>query len=573
MKTSIEKIHRDLLADEHSGLSPLSGRFFTAVVFANTYHVGMSNLAFQWLYHEVNADPDFFAERIFLPHDELNEAYIKQGSALRTLETSSPAKNAMAWFVTLPFENDYVNLVRLLDLAGIRPMSARRKKTDPLIIVGGAAPMLNPEPIAPIADVVIFGEGRKALIPFLDRMKDHGGAVDRLRFLQSLSDLPHVYVPRYYKPRYDKGNRRIGMDAVKKFPERLILAKEDSIDDAATFTHVLTPNTEFSDTLLIETYRGCSARCRFCAAGHLFLPPRQRSIGPFKKPKVPSLGEKAVGLVGSGVSGHDKIETWIEWAGRRGRVGISSVRLDTLNEKTMAALVAQGAKSVAIAPEAGTRRLRGVCNKDFTDEEIALEAHKLVSAGFVNLKLYFLVGLPTQTPADLAAIATLAVKIRNMVMPIWKQRKNAGVITLSINPFVPKAHTPFMWAPFCTKNDYDQARKVVGTPLKREGNIRVRFGSYRESRLQAILSMADRDGADLLLMLARGESGNAAIRKWSTDADKLICRPKSFDEVLPFDFIDTGIDRKYLMDEYHRAMDAKLSPGCKPKCKLCGVCR
>lgn len=569
MSKQIEKLHRRILSAESTDAFNSAGRLPVAVVYPNTYYVGMSNLALQWLYRTLNAQPDIRAERIFLPDGALAEAYLKQDAPLLTLETSAPAAQCLAWFVTLSFENDYPNLVRLLRMAGLEPLADKREGTAPLIVAGGTGPMLNPEPLARIVDAVILGEGDGALMPAVKHLRAFAEDRDRRGFYRSLGKLPHAYVPGAYRPHYGADGLRTGVEVSAGFSKRPAILREPSIETAPTRTHVLTTNTEFSDTMLIETYRGCRARCRFCAAGHLGLPPRQRSL---PKAGLPDLGQKATGLVGAGVSGHTDIESWIELAARKTRVGISSIRIDTLDRSALERLAVRGAKSVALAPEAGTERLRRTCNKPLTDDLILREARRVIEAGFSNLKLYFLVGLPGENEIDLEAIPDLVMRVRAEVMPIWKERKRAGTLAISVNPFVPKAHTPFQWAPFLTKTHYDRARRMIGNPLKKTGNVQVRFSSYRESRIQALLSRGDRDLADLVVLLADEPNDTAALRAWTGDPGPILRRTWQFDQTLPWDVIDAGIDRDFLQREYHRAEEGKITPECNDRCTLCGIC-
>ena len=569
----IEKIHDEILQSEYGRSYPRSGSIRVLTVYPNTYAVAMSNLAFQWLHHTLNTTPDFYSERVVLPDDKLAAIYQKQRTFLRPLESGTSARNATAWFVTLPFEGDYPNLVRLLGLARIHPIAAKRDQADPLIILGGTGPCLNPEPIAPMADLILLGEGDALLAPFLERLRAYPQTPDKAAFLASCADLPGAYVPRYYKPAFDDKGRRTSVATLKGFALPIRQVIEESIDQAQTLTHVLTPNTEFRDTLLIETFRGCTARCRFCAAGHLMLPPRPRDISAPNAQTLPDHGQASVGLVGAGVSGHAQIEKWIDNAAQCGHVGISSVRLNTLSDDALSKLARHGAKSVALAPEAGSERLRRVCNKPFSDEQIIDQAVRMATAGFATLKLYFLIGLPTETPADHEAIVDLTVSIRDALMVLWKKRKRAGTLTLSVNPFVPKARTPFQWAPFVQKTDYENARKTITNRLRKQGNVRVRFASYRQARVQALLSMGDRNVADLVLLLAKHSNEAEALRAWQQDPEPIIHRPRSFDEPLPWDFIDTGFAPKFLAEEYHRALAGKITPECSSKCRLCGICR
>lgn len=561
------KSPKQILEAEYGSLPSLSGSLHVAVAYPNSYHVAMSNLAFQWLYQELNAVNDIRAERIFLPIGQQAEAIANRGEILRTMEANIPARRLLAWFVTLPFENDYPNLVRMLRMSHIEPLAKDRDHNAPIIIAGGTGPLLNPEPIAPIVDVIILGEGQKALKPVLSRLQKQPNHSD---FLESLKYLPFAYVPKYYQVKYDKKGHRTSIKPTDGFPRRLKIVREKSIHKAGTFSRVLTPNTEFPDNLLIEIFRGCHARCRFCAAGHISLPPRERA---FEKDLLPDFGQKAIGLVGAGVSAHSQISEWVKSGKKHERIGISSLRMNTLSDENLKWLADRGAKSLAIAPEAGSEQLRKVCNKPFLDEDIISQARTVIESGFLNLKLYFMVGLPTESSKDIQSIADLTLSIKAAVLPIWKSRKKAGNISVSINPFIPKANTPFQWAPFITKNQYDKEQRDIRNGLKKSGNISVRFESYRAARVQALLSLGGREAADLVLLLESEPNENAALRKWGIDPDPIIHREKTFNQTLPWDFVDSGIRKAYLRREYQQALKKKISPECAPgACRLCGLC-
>jgi radical SAM superfamily enzyme YgiQ (UPF0313 family) len=547
MTKKIAQIHRRIL-DAESGFSPIpDGEYKVLVVYPNVYRVAMSNLAFQWLYYATNSSDGVFAERLVLPDDELAEIYEKSGSHMRSIETSSPASDCSAWLTTVSFENDYVNLAEMIRSSGMEVFAESRSADDPLIVVGGPAVMLNPEPLSRIADVILLGEGDAALSPFIEKLVASSGKSD---LLDMLADLPNAYVPR-------RGKKNV----------RII--REATIDGTKTHTHVVTVNTEFKETMLVEIYRGCPSRCRFCAAGHLFLPARSRTPSDIE---LPDHGQKSVGLVGPGVSGHPQIEAWIETAARSGRLGISSIRMETLTDRGLRSLADNGARSVALAPEAGSYRLRAACNKDIPDERIASEAARVVHAGFKNLKLYFMVGLPTETEEDLADIGRLVQKVRDEVFRVWKSQGAAGNISVSVNPFIPKAGTPFQWARFVTKSEYAKAKKTIGAQLKGLGAVNVKFEPYRAARLQALLSLGGAATGDLIAQLASGANLNAAEKSWSENSNELLHLEKPIHQELPWDFVETGIKRKYLEKEYERAMKGKLTPGCKDGCRICGIC-
>ncbi len=549
----IEKLHKGVLAKEYGRQYKSEGKQKVAAVYPNRYQVAMSSLAFQWLVNKINKSTGFFPERLFLPGKEEQEIYKKRSRPLLTLDNNILPSNLAAWFVTFSFENDYPNFARMLIMAGIEALSRKRTGTEPLIIAGGAAVTLNPRPIGPFVDLILLGEGNAMMDPVLDIL---GKARSKKDFLQSVSELDYAFVPG----QTDKG-------------KMISVAREKDFGKDKIHTRVFTSDTEFDHGLLIEAYRGCRSRCRFCAAGHLYLPPREaRDLESFFLEPLPKQ-VNMTGLVGAGVSSLSKIEKWIDMAASRGRVGISSIRVNTLSDKALSSLAGHGAKSVALAPETGTERLRGVCNKGDDDKAIIEESARLIEQGFQNLKLYFMVGLPTESENDIKAIGELVIRIKEKIMPLWKKRGEAGEIQVSVNPFVPKAQTPFQWAPFIDKKSYNKAKKIINNALKAEGNVRPVFESYKEARLQAIFSAGWEDAGELILKLASGQTINQAITSWQSNTKMSIHKKKKPDAVFPWSFIDAGFNRDYLKRESLRGEKGKTTPDCQvDKCTLCGIC-
>ena len=534
----------------------------------------MSNLAFQWLYHQLNISDTFTAERIVFPQKQEEDIYLNRNSQLLTLGSALPGSNMLAWFVTISFENDYSNFVRLMELAHIEPWAKKRRADSPLIVVGGTAPTLNPEPIAPFTDVFLLGEGNAVLLPFLEKLAKDYSNEKKDDFYKSLAKAPFAYVPKFYKPKYGPKKTPVGMTTEKPFSQSLVILKEDDFNRTDIHTHTFTPDTEFGDTYLLEAYRGCGSRCRFCAAGHLYLPPREYKADADFLSSVQFENLKMTGLVGAGVSAHSNLENLIKTATEKGRVGISSIRFNTLSDKSISLLANQGAKSAALAPETGSERLRRVCNKNITDDAIITQAARMIERGFENLKLYFMVGLPTETVDDVESIWRLTVRIKEKIMPIWKKRKRTGEIVVSVNPFIPKAHTPFQWAPFMEKKSFNSAKKLITKGLIKEGNIKVQFESYKASKLQAILSAGDQEAAKLILDLSHGKTLSQALASWQSPTKKSIHQQKNYDHTFPWSFIDAGFSPRYLSKEHGRAMSEKVTPECNvAKCTLCGICK
>jgi radical SAM superfamily enzyme YgiQ (UPF0313 family) len=524
----------------------------------------MANLGWQWLFYALG-EAGLGVGRVVWPDDEIIEEAERDG--LRAIDDDRPAKSADVWFVSVSYENDLVRLAGMLRLAGLSPRAAERRLGDPLIVAGGVAPMLNPEPTTALADVCLLGEGHAALDPFLAYLKDNDPA-DRDAFLAGLRAVPGAYVGRFYEPRFSDDSRLVAIEPRGGFPERVVVPKEKTVDPQRMRLHLRTPEAAFGDAMLVETGRGCVSRCRFCAAGHLFLPYRPAS----PPSELPNLGETALGLVGSNISGHPDLDAWLEFAGER-RVTLSSIRRGTLSETQWRRLADGGLLSVALAPEAGSERLRAVCNKPASDAEIVADVRLAAEAGIRNIKLYFLVGLPTEQADDLDGIVELTKLCRAAAMEIWRPRGRAGRFVVSVNPFVPKPQTPFQWAAFVEPRELRGRLAKVREGLRRVGNIEMESEPLREATLQAALSIGDRRAGDLAI-LADSIGKAAALKQWMASQGGRLLRPRELRETLPWDHISVGVKRRYLEKEHNAALAGRVSPPCdlRRACRLCGAC-
>ncbi|MDP8223482.1 MAG: radical SAM protein [Candidatus Lernaella stagnicola] len=539
---------------------PQRGWGRAVAVYPGPYNLAMANLGYQWLMHALAKNGLAVARAVWPERGSSPET-------LRCIDDDRSAADADIWFVSVSFENDLVHLAAMLRLAGLPVRAAERRERDPLIVAGGVVPTMNPEPISELADVCLLGEGNAALAPFLEHWRDEAPR-DRAAWLASLAHVPGAYVGRFYHSRYE-GERLQALEAQAGFPAQVKVAREAAINPVENRTHLRAPGAVFGDSMLVEAARGCTNRCRFCAAGHVFLPYR-----PAAPPsEVPSLGENVLGLVGSNVSGHPDLAAWLEFAGDR-RVALSSIRRDTLDEETWRALTARGLVSAAIAPEAGSEGLRRVINKPATDEEILVEVRRAIDAGVQNLKLYFMVGLPGESGDDVQSIVSLAQRCRDTAMDGWKKKGWAGRITLSVNPFVPKPHTPFQWHPFGAESELKKKLRMIAQELRRTPNLEMQSESLRAAVLQALLSVGDRRAGELARLVDAEGSIRPALRAWQPNHQSLLAAAFQFDDALPWDAVDMGIRRSYLEQEYQEALAGRTTPPCRPEsgCRICGIC-
>src|SRR5262247_1064447 len=441
---------RDMLAREVGYVrKPHGGRLRVALAFPNTYYVGMSSLGFQTVYRLFNNLDDVVCERVFLPPQQELQAQLQAGTPLVTLESQTPVSEFDVFAMSVSFEWDYTNVVTLLRLAGLAPRAAERTGRDPLVVIGGAVTFVNPEPLAPFADVIAAGEG-EALIPSL--LTAFKGASDRQDLLRRLAADRGFYVPSFYDVIHDAGG---SIDAFVARPgtgapavvKKAALKTTEAVDPPATT--IFTPDTELGSRFLIEVVRGCANLCRFCWAGYNYLPvrafPKERILQLAKQARVHS---KRAGLVSIALCDHPDIEEIMTRLVEMGySISPASLRLDDLTPTILELLRRSGERTITIAPETGSDRLRRVINKTVTNDEILTAAEMIFASGFDNLKLYFMIGLPTETDDDLNAIRHITLQIRERMLKHARRKGQIGRIVGSVNPLIPKPGTAYQWLP------------------------------------------------------------------------------------------------------------------------------
>jgi len=420
---------------------------------------------------------------------------------------------------------------------------------------------------------VIVGEGEEIAGEFIDVYKANREK-ERRELLQALSSVSGVYIPEFYEVLYnDDGTIRERRSLFAHAPATIVKRAVKDIDRKPAATVILTPHTEFSDMHLAEVTRGCGRHCRFCMAGYIYLPPRNLSAeqarGEANKADR-SCGK--IGLVGSALSdypGVDDLCSSIE-----GSLSVSSLRADSLSKTLIDRLAKSGHKTIAIAPEAGSERLRKVINKGVTEEDILRAADLVFGAGIPNLKIYFIIGLPTETQDDIEEIVRLAEKLREVQLRHARPAGRIGRITLSVNSFVPKPFTPFQWEPMEDVPSLNRKQRFLEKAVKKIGNMNIIHDLPKWEFIQALLSRGDRRVGRLLKAAhAKGGDWKAAARELGMDMDCFVTRRRSFEEVLPWDFVDIGVRKEYLKNEYGRGLEGKFTPPCRVGlCKTCGVC-
>ncbi len=536
---------------------PHGSRLRVALAFPNTYWVGMSNLGFQTIYRLFNAEDDIVCERFFLPPKQELAAMSSAKSPLLTLESQTPVGDFDVVAFSVSFEWDYVNVLTLLRLAGIPAYAAERSSRHPLIVVGGAVTFVNPEPLALFADVIAAGEG-EVLVPGLRRSV--AAAADRDHLLHLLAAERGFYIPAFYEPRYAADGTlagytvREGIDA-PAIVKKAALKVTDAVDPPAT--GIFTPDTEFGSRFLVEVVRGCANLCRFCWAGYNYLPvrafPADRILQLAREARVHS---NRVGLVSIALCDHPEIERILANLLEMGyAISPASLRLDDLTQSIVQVLTASGERTITIAPETGSDRLRRVINKTVTNDEILDRADLIFANGIENLKLYYMIGLPTETDEDLVAIRDLTLQIRDRMLKYARSKGQVGRIVGSVNPLIPKPGTAYQWIPMEDPAVIDRKIKRLRTLTADIDNVYFNIKSERHSYFQALLSLGDRRVAPAIAIAEQnGQNWRAAVADAGIDGDFYIFRDRSKDAALPWDIIDGGMKRPFFEAEYGKSL-------------------
>jgi radical SAM superfamily enzyme YgiQ (UPF0313 family) len=550
MISNPSKFHQKLAESEIGTIrKSWRGRISVALVYPNQYHIGMSNLGFQTIYRLLNGFDHIVCERAFLPED-----YQRPKNRLKTFESGKSLADADIIAFSLSFENDYPHILSILENAGIPSRSSRRDEYDPLVIAGGVACFLNPEPISAFIDCFLIGEAEVILPPFLDVYAP--GQTKHLLLKAIAQNVPGAYVPAFYKPEYGSEGTLSAFAPLEDVPQKIKRVYANDISGVATHSAIISPHTTFDSSFLIEVGRGCPHGCRFCAAGFIYRPARFRPLSELEtQMKRGAKQADTIGLVGAAVSDLPGIrELCRHFINTDVRIAFSSLRADRLAPELLKVLKQSHVKTATIAPEAGTQRLREVLNKGISEDDVLNAATALVENKIPNLRLYFMVGLPTETETDIDGIMTLCKRIKHRFLKSSRARKRIGEITVSLSCFVPKAHTPFQWVAMEEANQLKNKIKKIKAELRKVPNLRVHADVPRWAYIQALLSRGDRRVADVL-SLAHANNGNwpQTLKTTPINPDFYVYRRRSSTELLPWEFIDHGIKKSFLWKEYQKA--------------------
>ena len=564
-----------------------------AFCFPDVYEVGMSHLGTRILYHTINARKDTYCERVFAPWPDMEEQLRKNEIPLMTLETKDPLTEFDILGFTLQYEMSYTNILNMLDMAGINYRASERREDEPIIMAGGPC-AYNPEPLYDIVDFFEIGEGEEIMNDVLDVYKKYKGKGKKKEFLREIDKIEGVYVPSVYdvpyneegtikefKPKYD--------DVPAKIKKRIV----NNFDKVDFPLDMIVPYSEIvHDRVVLETSRGCTNGCRFCQAGMIYRPVREKTTNTLMeqaRKMIEATGYQEVSLASLSICDYSDIQNLVsslilEHGDKNVGVALPSIRVDAFSVDLIKEIQKVRKTGLTFAPEAGSQRMRDIINKGLTEERILEATKSAFESGWSTIKLYFILGLPYEELEDAAGIGELAEKMAAVYYEIPKEKRAKGLkITVSTSILVPKPFTPFQWAPMARPDEVWQKIDAVKGSIKTRA-IHYNYHEQKTSFMEAVFARGDRRTCDLLIKaFEKGAKFDGwseyfnydiwmeAMKECNIDEDFYVYRDRSYDEILPWDFIDIGVNRRYLEVENEKAKRAELTQNCRKGCTGCGI--
>ncbi|OPD21946.1 Fe-S oxidoreductase [Clostridium botulinum] len=564
-----------------------------AFCFPDVYEVGMSHLGMKILYYILNERKDTFCERVFAPWPDMEKIMREENIPLYGLESKDPIKDFDFIGFTLQYEMSYTNILNMLDLAGVTIRASERGEEEPIVMCGGPC-AYNPEPLYNIADMFVLGEGEELNTKILDLYKKYKGKGKKNEFLREASKIRGVYIPSLYEVTYKKDN------TIKEFkplyddvPKKVKKVIVNSINDVVYPDKFVVPYTDIvHDRIVLETFRGCTRGCRFCQAGMIYRPVREKKterLLELSDKLIKNTGYDEITLSSLSICDYSDIQNLVFSMVERhkeGKVGVTlpSLRIDSFSVDLIKEIQKVRKTGLTFAPEAGSQRMRDVINKGVTEENLMTSVKSAFEAGWSTIKLYFMLGLPYETLEDVIGIAELGQKVVQKYYEVPKEVRKKGLkVTVSTSIFVPKPFTPFQWAPQDTMEDVRKKIEAVRGAIKSK-QITYNWHESLVSYMEAIFARGDRRLCNVLIKAfekgARFDGWNQyfdfniwkeALEECNVDGDFYAYRQREYDEILPWDFVDTGVSKEFLMRENERAKKAEVTPDCRQGCKNCGV--